>query len=116
MRELTPYDTGERLEPSAWVSPDRRRPAEDERDRYGKVDFDNDESATIVVIHVERKDGKHTVVIDPMGDSDEIEIIFNGDRMVPVATPEPAPAVSTTRSSDATYGRMANVDEHSHDL
>lgn len=60
MRELTPYDTGERLEPKPWVGPGSKRPHDD----YGKVDFENDESVTEVTIHVERAaDGRLDVHI-----------------------------------------------------
>lgn len=50
---LTPYDTGERLEPRPWGAtalPDA-----------GKVDFENDESTTQLTIHVEYVDGTHVV-------------------------------------------------------
>ncbi len=38
---LTPYDTGDRLEPQLW-------PLGEDPDSYGRVDFDNDESATVL--------------------------------------------------------------------
>lgn len=38
-RELTPYDTGEVCEPKPWRA---------EGDDFGKVDFDNDERATVI--------------------------------------------------------------------
>lgn len=60
---LTPYDTGERLEPSVWVTPDRRRPEEHDHDRYGKVDFNDDTDTTIGTVHGERVDGTHVLVI-----------------------------------------------------
>lgn len=44
---LTPYDTGTRLEPQLW-------PLNDEPDRYGRVDFDDDEGATIASAYVQR--------------------------------------------------------------
>lgn len=47
-RELTPYDSGARLEPRAWA------PTAD--DEYGRVDFDNDESATVITLWIERDD------------------------------------------------------------
>lgn len=59
---LTPYDTGQRLEPSVWVTPDRRRPEEHEPDRYGRVDFNNDENATDVTVWVERSESGGTVI------------------------------------------------------
>lgn len=45
-RELTPYDTGTRLEPRAWAP---TAPAE-----YGRVDFDNEEPATVVTAWIDR--------------------------------------------------------------
>jgi hypothetical protein len=49
--ELTPYDTGERLAPIPWVQGSNSgRGPED----YGKVDLDDDESATCLTIYVER--------------------------------------------------------------
>lgn len=54
--QLTPYDTGERLEPKIW--PTHR----DDADSYGKVDFENDESATELMIYVERDDSGELVV------------------------------------------------------
>lgn len=46
-QNLTPYDTGERLEPEVWT-------AGEFRDHYGKVDFDTEESSTAVTAWVER--------------------------------------------------------------
>ena len=48
---LTPYDTGARLKPTIWPvlnDPDANGPYS----RYGKVDFDNDESATVLTVYV----------------------------------------------------------------
>lgn len=52
---LTPYDTGARLEPKVWqvnrldlVNPERK----DGADRYGKVDFELDDSSTALTIYV----------------------------------------------------------------
>lgn len=58
MTALTPYDTGDRLEPRPWVQGQvatpgglpRRAEVED----YGRVDFDNDEGATVLTLYVER--------------------------------------------------------------
>jgi len=59
---LTPYDTGQRLQPEVWVTPDRRRPEEHDPDRYGRVDFNNDENATDVTVWVERGESGGTVI------------------------------------------------------
>lgn len=57
---LTPYDTGERAEPSTWTpsnshlysmpDQDRELVVANHRDDFGKVDFDDDESATIATV------------------------------------------------------------------
>lgn len=86
---LTPYDTGARLEPKPWpvatptaldqISLDEIGLA-DELDRFGNVDFENDESATLVTIHVSKNpDGTHTVHVIPMTDEDEISVEFHGE-------------------------------------
>ncbi len=46
-RTLTPYDTGARLEPQLWPKGDA--------DTFGLVDFDDDESHTVLTVHVERR-------------------------------------------------------------
>ncbi|MEO3931398.1 hypothetical protein WMO79_01105 [Micrococcaceae bacterium Sec7.4] len=51
---LTPYDTGDRLEPKPWHVQPRNLPREDEADRYGKVDFENDAGETVLTARVER--------------------------------------------------------------
>ncbi|MDR6868332.1 hypothetical protein J2Y69_002946 [Microbacterium resistens] len=55
---LGPYDTGVRLEPQLW-------PVNDDPDRYGRVDFDDDEGATVLSAHVERRaDGSHALHVE----------------------------------------------------
>lgn len=53
----TPYDSGERLEPMPWVKGDVASPGGLPRrvtpDDYGRVDFDNDEGATMLTAYVE---------------------------------------------------------------
>lgn len=51
---ITPYDTGERLEPKAWHVQPRNPPSEEEAERYGRVDFDDDEGRTVLTAYVER--------------------------------------------------------------
>lgn len=46
---LTPYDTGQRLEPRPWLVQHRAT-----RDDFGKVDFDNEESATQAIVYIEK--------------------------------------------------------------
>ena len=51
MTSLTPYDTGDRLEPKLWTSGiNAAAPA----DEYGRVDFENDEGSTQFALHFER--------------------------------------------------------------
>lgn len=52
---LTPYDTGERLSPIPWVQEDNLRHALKPNEDYGKVDFDNNESTTVITAHVESR-------------------------------------------------------------
>lgn len=70
-RALTPYDTGERLEPRLWVrggtlvgpyEGTSRGPARD--DDFGKVDFENDESTTVVTVYIERSGEGYTLHVD----------------------------------------------------
>lgn len=56
MAELTPYDTGEVLEPKPWHVQPLNLPDPEEKARYGRVDFDNDEGATVLTAHI----GKNT--------------------------------------------------------
>ena len=78
---LTPYDTGERLEPQLW-------PADDDPDRYGRVDFDDDEGATIVSAHGERlPTGDYRLVVTRVSDV-RLVVDIDGTR-----TPLVSPAV-----------------------
>ena len=62
-RNLTPYDTGERLEPVVWPLLDEEAPAEP--DRYGRVDLDDDSGQTLVTVHARRADdGAYELVVD----------------------------------------------------
>jgi len=61
---LTPYDKGTRLEPTPWQVQPRNLAADPtEANRYGKVDFDDDEGATHLTAHVESdpETGGHTL-------------------------------------------------------
>ena len=52
---LTPYDTGEVAQPFIWDH-------DGETDRYGRVDFDNDESSTVATVWASRnQDGSYTL-------------------------------------------------------
>lgn len=58
--DLTPYDTGKRLEPVPWVrgaSVEGYPPS-----NFGKVDFDNEEGGTDATLWIERnEDGTYTL-------------------------------------------------------
>lgn len=55
---LSPYDTGARLEPQVW-------PVNGDPDRYGRVDFDDDESATQFTAFGERRsDGTYALHVE----------------------------------------------------
>jgi hypothetical protein len=58
---LTPYDTGDRLEPHEWVKGQVATPSGLPRqampDDFGRVDFDDDESNTLMTVFAE-PDGK----------------------------------------------------------
>lgn len=59
MAELTPYDTGARLEPQLWVRSDQVENAGERSDwlppadDFGKVDFDDNESTTKLTVWAE---------------------------------------------------------------
>jgi hypothetical protein len=76
---LTPYDTGQRLEPAVWVLPDRRRPEEHEPDRYGKVDFNDDTNTTIATVHAERVETCHILVVYSHETNTEVRINLDAD-------------------------------------
>jgi hypothetical protein len=58
--EPTPYDTGERLEPRVW--PTSEPGVKYSPTRYGKVDFDDEESSTVATLWIERQgDGTYTL-------------------------------------------------------
>ena len=54
---LTPYDTGEVLEPKLWpVRYSEPGGSAEDRADFGKVDFDNDESATEFTVQIVTND------------------------------------------------------------
>lgn len=72
---LTPYDTGQRAEPKVWLTRTRNAftqldeaDRETEEDRYGKVDFDDDEGTSIVTVWVERNERGYPILhVQPLG-------------------------------------------------
>ncbi|MGO2047604.1 MAG: hypothetical protein ACTH2X_10190 [Brachybacterium tyrofermentans] len=75
---ITPYDTGQRAEPKPWQR--TRRDILDvmlcgDAEDIGNVDFDNDEAATVVTIHVSRDpDGGYTVHVMPFTDAIRLDL------------------------------------------
>lgn len=70
----SPYDTGARLQPTVW-------PTDGDPDRYGRVDLDNDEGATVVTVHVEStSEGYDLVVADHTG---ALTVHLDGHPMTP---------------------------------
>lgn len=68
-KNLTPYDTGKRAEPKPWPI----RPLDGvigftpigkelEEERYGKVDFDDEEGLTVATVWIERDEHGRNVV------------------------------------------------------
>lgn len=72
-RLLTPYDTGQLLEPKPWVPWHSYSPSEQQDElrkqsldgRWGKVDFDDDEGGTVATVHAERQgDGHYKLIVE----------------------------------------------------
>ncbi len=76
---LTPYDTGARMEPKLWVGKNQKPTNTADLDRFGRVDFENDEGASMVTVYVEPgEDGQVNVHIVPLAsDESEINVIFD---------------------------------------
>ncbi|WP_125098681.1 hypothetical protein [Leucobacter chromiireducens] len=75
MTTLTPYDTGERLEPQPWSL--------DHADRYGLVDLDDDESSTVfTLVGKKRDDGSpsHLLSVETYSEDSVVEI--DGNRVL----------------------------------
>ena len=68
-RNLTPYDRGTRLEPQLW-------PLGDDPDSYGRVDFDNDESATVLTAYVEREGDGYAMHVAGM--AEPLSLVVDG--------------------------------------
>ncbi|MEA5456724.1 hypothetical protein SPF06_18530 [Sinomonas sp. JGH33] len=69
---LTPYDRGDRLEPHPWVRgpiahPTTGLPRVVNSDDYGRVDFDDDEGATVLTAYVERSGDGYTLHLENVG-------------------------------------------------
>lgn len=72
---LTPYDLGQRGEPKVWSLLSRgalnkldMTELHDQMDRYGKVDFEDDEGTSIVTVWVERNEQGYPILhVQPLG-------------------------------------------------
>lgn len=66
MTQLTPYDTGQRAEPKPWVTSTQGVGGTNDRDDWGKVDFDGDSGETVATIWLERDEttGDYVVRIE----------------------------------------------------
>lgn len=81
---LTPYDTGEVLEPKLWQD-DRRKVLEamcqeDTRGDVGKVDFEDDEGSALLTVRVvQRKDGVRELQVDNWSARERLVVVRNDD-------------------------------------
>lgn len=75
---LAPYDNGTRLEPRVWVRGDVATPGglprRTEDGDYGRVDFDDDEGRTVLVLYVERTAEGYTLHVESLADPRQIEV------------------------------------------
>ncbi|QUE25370.1 hypothetical protein SEA_FIZZLES_76 [Microbacterium phage Fizzles] len=82
---LTPYDRGVRAEPKPWATATGKElevmpPIElgIEEDRFGKVDFDDDEGATLATVWLERADDGRVFLHVNTLTADEVAVIVHG--------------------------------------
>lgn len=80
---LTPYDRGVRAEPSIWLHASRKDlesmapiALEMEEDRFGKVDFENDESSNVATVWFEKNADDHYVL--HVAGMDDVRIEVHG--------------------------------------
>lgn len=60
---LSPYDTGAVLEPRPWHVQPLNLPSPEETERYGRVDFDDDEGQTIFTVRAVRVSNGYSLEI-----------------------------------------------------
>lgn len=73
---LTPFDRGSRLEPQLW-------PLGQNPDSHGRVDFDNEESRTVLTAYVEREGDGYALHVVGMADPLSV-VVDGGGRVVPI--------------------------------
>ncbi|GAA1621868.1 hypothetical protein GCM10009805_14730 [Leucobacter chromiireducens subsp. solipictus] len=80
-----PYDTGDRLDPHPWVKGDvaspHGLPRQATGDDYGRVDFDNDEGATVLTAWVQKTAAGYILRVDEHQDV-ELTIETSSDRQI----------------------------------
>lgn len=87
---LTPYDKGTRLEPRPWIQRDPGLTPAMDLDDYGKVDFDNEESATEAIVYIEKRDPGYTLNVHNLSTQPlKVEMLEEGEP-VPVIQPTEA--------------------------
>lgn len=83
---LTPYDNGTVAEPKPWQRDNRALYAAIDEGRYddiGKVDFDNEESATVLTVRVTRaQDGHYCLHLNSFTDESIELVLSDGDTAV----------------------------------
>jgi hypothetical protein len=73
--KLTPYDTGEILEPKLWLKEESQFKGITASAEFGRVDFENDESNTEFTVWFERTDdGYRMHVITHSGTAPQISL------------------------------------------
>ncbi|MEH1587993.1 hypothetical protein [Cutibacterium avidum] len=78
--DLTPYDTGVACEPHSWIP--AGTPVNDitPAENFGKVDFDDDEGATVCVVRVIRDTGgSYEMRIEPLVDASKLRVTIVND-------------------------------------
>lgn len=70
---LTPYDTDTVYEPQLWVEAGTY--ALD--DSYGRVDFENSESATVLTLLVAPHDSQHAIKVE-ISEGERVQLVVNG--------------------------------------
>jgi len=71
---LNPYDTDTVYEPQLWVDPG----SDALDDAYGKVDFDNGESTTVLTLLVRPDDEGARVIDVSIAEGDRVQLVVNG--------------------------------------
>lgn len=87
MPTLTPYDTGECAEPRLWVMPGSAasldpsvNPYADElRENYGRVDFDDDEGRTVATVRVSKDPVSGAYAVHVIPHDDDVTVEWHGE-------------------------------------